>query len=72
MLVLPNNIERLKMKPGQFLGSTSNIPLVGYSCAPNPYSIPCTVIHQTQFPEVSLRVYSNNKLIHPKTSSLIY
>lgn len=41
--VLPSNTERLKMKPGQLLGSTSNIPLVGYSCAPKPYSIPCTV-----------------------------
>lgn len=41
--VLPNNTERRKIKPGQLLGSTSNTPLVEYSWAPNPYSMPCTI-----------------------------
>lgn len=35
-------MDRLKMKPGQVLGSTSNTPLMGKSWAPNPYSIPWT------------------------------
>lgn len=41
--VVPKSTERLKMKPGQLLGSTSNTPLDEYSWAPNPYSKPCTV-----------------------------
>jgi len=40
MLVVPNKTERLKMKPGQLLGSTSNTPLLEYSWAPYPYSKP--------------------------------
>lgn len=40
--VLPNNTDLRKTNPGQLFGSTSNTPLVGYSCAPKPYSIPWT------------------------------
>lgn len=47
--VLPNNTDRLKMKPGQLLGSTSNTPLLGYSCAPKPYSISCTVHEKVSY-----------------------
>jgi hypothetical protein len=41
--VEPKHTERLKIKPGQLFGSTSKTPLVGYSWAPKPYSMSCTV-----------------------------
>lgn len=59
--VLPNNTDRLKMKPGQLLGSTSNTPLLGYSCAPKPYSISCTV-HEKNKLKVVARWYLTTKM----------
>lgn len=43
MFICPKLTEHLYINPGHFLGSTSNTPLDGKSCAPNPYSLPCTI-----------------------------
>ncbi|KAM7502635.1 hypothetical protein LguiB_001539 [Lonicera macranthoides] len=38
--VLPIKINFLNVKPGHIFCSTSNIPIVDCSCAPNAYSTP--------------------------------
>lgn len=40
--VRPMSIDFRKRNPGHCRGSPSNIPVVGWSCAPYAYSTPCT------------------------------
>lgn len=47
MWIDPKETEHLNRNPGHLLGSTSKSPLIGYSCAPNPYSFPWTAFFQT-------------------------
>lgn len=42
MSVFPTRIDFLNVKPGHFFGSTSKMPVLGDSCAPNAYSTPWT------------------------------
>jgi len=43
--VFPTRIDFLNVKPGHFFGSTSKIPVLDDSCAPNAYSTPWTTKH---------------------------
>lgn len=65
--VHPIKIAFLKLNPSHCFGSPSNIPVVGYSWAPNAYSTPWTAWHPiTTTPQFKRKQNSNQN----KTSSL--